>query len=435
MTSSAPLRVLHVLHSAVPDVTGGSVRSRYLVRSQVALGAEPVVVSSPFQPPIDPTQARGVEMVDGIPYYRTFDPRYDHQFMAADKSLAVRVRKLTAIGPFTRRVRVIAQRTQADVIHGHSLFYCGVAASLAARSLGLPSVYEVRSLIEDGLAQEGGTRPGGLLYRAYRAFDWLAVRLATHVVVICEGLRADLIARGVPAERITVVANGVDVDQQTPVPVRSPELLARMGLPADAFVLGYIGTLLAYESLDVVIEAMLTLRERLPRAQFVVVGDGPAREAWTARVQALGVGDRVRLIGKVPHDAVGTYYELVDLFVLPRRPTRLTDAVTPLKPLEIMARGKAVLASDCGGHRELIIDGVNGFLYSAERSGALAAAIVELAADPTRLPAVGVAARQWVSRERTWMRVVQPSLALYRQLAARATESPGTHLENRRNTR
>lgn len=420
MTAAERLRVLHVLHSAVPDVTGGSVRSRYLVETQAALGIEPIVVSSPFQPPIDARQARGVETVNGIRYYRTFDPSYDHQFMAANKSLAVRARKLTAVVPFTRQVRALARAERAQVIHGHSLFYCGLAAALAARSLGLPSIYEVRSLIEDGLAQEGGTRPGGMLYRAYRAFDALALRLATHVVVICEGLRHDLVARGVDPQRITVVGNGVDVTKQTPAPPRSAALMSAMHLPSDALVVGYIGTLLAYESLDVLIDAMAKIQERLPQARAVIVGDGPARDAWAARAKALGLNGRVQLVGKVPHEAVGEYYGLIDLFVLPRVPTRLTDTVTPLKPLEIMARAKPLLASDCGGHRELVIDGTNGFLYDARRADGLAEALVSLADARARRAEMGPAARAWVSRERAWSTVVQPSVALYARLTGQA---------------
>lgn len=409
-------RVLHVLHSAHPDVTGGSVRSRYLVETQAALGVAPAVVSSPFQPPVDPAQAQGVELLNGIRYHRTFDPSYDHAFMAANKSLGVRARKLTATFPFTRRVRAIARQERAQVLHGHSLFYCGLAAALAGRSLGLPSIYEVRSLIEDGLAQEGGTRPGGLLYRAYRTFDWWALRLATHVVVICEGLRGDLIARGIDPQRITVVGNGVDVARQTPAPPRDPALAARLQLPPDAFVLGYIGTLLAYESLDVLVDAMAALRERLPSARAVIVGDGPARAELEARVASLGLDDRVHVVGKVPHDQVGAYYGAVDLFVLPRRPTRLTDAVTPLKPLEIMARAKPVLASDCGGHRELIVDGVNGFLYDARDPAALPAAVERLArGDEARR--IGAAARGWVGAHRAWTTTVQPSVDLYDRLA------------------
>src|SRR6266571_816805 len=180
------MRVLHVLHSGYPDTTGASIRSRYIAETQAVLGIEPMVLTSPFQAPVELANANGVEWLRGIPYYRCFDPRYDDTFMAPRKSLVRRARKLAALLPLTRLVRDLARKKSVDVIHGHGLFYCGLAAVLAGRSLGSPSIYEVRSLIEEGLVQEGGASELGVLYRAYRWLDALTIRLATHVVTISE---------------------------------------------------------------------------------------------------------------------------------------------------------------------------------------------------------------------------------------------------------
>ena len=414
------MRVVHVMHSTYPDVTGASIRSRYVVETQADLGLSPVVVSSPFQPPVDPANRDGVEWLRDIPYYRTFDPSYDHRFMVPRKSLATRARKLTALGSFTRRVRRIALEQRADVLHGHSLFFCGLAAVFAARSLGVPSVYEVRSLIEDGLVSEGGTSRRGMLYRGYRWFDNLTVRIATHVVTISEGLRRDLIERGVAAQRITVVGNGVDVDRQTPAPPRDAALQAQLGFPPNAFVLGYIGTLMAYENVDSAIDCVAALAREHTDLRLLIIGDGNARAALVARAHALAVADRIQFVPRVAHDEIGPYYGLVDLFVLPRRPTRLTDLVTPLKPLEIMARSKALLASNCGGHRELICDGENGLLFDAASADGLAGAVRSAYENRATLPALGRRARRWVAAHRSWRAAVAPSLAMYERLAGRA---------------
>jgi len=422
------MRVLHVLHSAYPDVTGASIRSRYVVETQAAMGIEPVVVSSPFQPPADPANAAAVEWLNGIPYHRTFDPSYDHRFMLARKSLATRVRKLTALPAFTRRVRRIGGQQRVAVIHGHSLFFAGLAAVCAAWSLGVPSIYEVRSLIEDGLVREGGASAQGLLYRVYRWFDTLTVRLASHVVTISEGLRGDLIERGVAPERITVVGNGVDVHRQTPLSSRDARLLAELRFPPDAFVLGYIGTLFAYESIDVAIDAVAALARKLPQLRLVIVGDGNARDALFERAQCRGVADRVRFVSRVPHDVIGQYYSLVDLFVLPRRPNRLTNLVTPLKPLEIMARAKPVLASDCGGHRELIVPGENGLLYDATARMGLADAIWRAYVGRRDLPELGRRARLWVAANRSWEAMVRPTIALYEGLVAKRMLAGPAHV-------
>lgn len=422
------MRVLHVCHSTYPDTTGASIRSRYLAATQARLGIEAVVVSSPFQPPANPANARSVERIDGIDYHRCFDPRYDHRFMVAHKSLGTRVRKLTAIRAFTRRVQRIAREQHADVIHGHSLFFCGLAAVFAARALAIPSIYEVRSLIEDTLVREGGASEGGVLYHAYRWFDDLTLRLADHVVTISEGLRTDLVARGVPTSRITVIGNGVDVVKQGPAPEADPALRASLGFPADSFMLGYIGTLFNYESLDVAIDAVAQLQVRYPTLCLLIVGDGAAREQLVAQAARLGLTHKVRFVKRVSHEEIGPYYGLVDLFVLPRRPNRLTDLVTPLKPLEIMARAKPLVASDCGGHKEIIVEGVNGFLYESHAPTGLADVIASLHKRPDELRDLGARARRWVTANRSWDSAVQATLPLYESLvrAKGSARSPAT---------
>lgn len=410
------MRVLHVLHTSHPDVTGGSIRSRYVVETQARLGITPLVISSPFQPPADPAQATGVECFGGIPYYRSFAPKYDQRFMVARKSFATRARKLTALAPFVPIVRRVARDNGVQVIHGHNLFFSGLAAALAARSLGLPSIYEVRSLIEDTLVVEGGASVRSPIYAAYRRCDNLALRMVDHVVTISRGLQDDLIARGVDPARITVVPNGVDVAKQGIAPPSDDALRDQLGLPLDAFVLGYIGTLYAYESLDLAIDALADLASETPSLYLLIVGSGTAAESLRAHARRRGVEDRVRFVGRIDHDRIGAYYGVIDLFVLPRRPNRLTNAVTPLKPLEVMARAKTVLASNCGGHRELIVHGQNGFLYDASAANGLTEGISALYERRSELADLGRCARVWVAANRSWEQAVRPMLKVYADL-------------------
>jgi glycosyltransferase involved in cell wall biosynthesis len=178
-------------------------------------------------------------------------------------------------------------------------------------------------------------------------------------------------------------------------------------------VIGYCGTLHAYEGLDLLLAAVARLAPRYPELRVLIVGDGPARPALEEQSRRLGLEDSVRFAGRVPHEEVARYYREIDLFVLPRRRTHLTDTVTPLKPLEIMAYGKPLLASDCGGHRELIADGVNGRLFPAGDVEALASRIEEFLHAPGDL---GTQARRWVERHRTWDTQCRPVVDLYERL-------------------
>jgi len=395
------MKILHVVYNSYPDVTGAAVRTRYLVETQARGGVEPVVLSSPIQPPADPAQARGMEYWKGIPHYRCYDGSDPARFMAG-KPWWERAAKLAALGPFVRRIREVARRERVEVIHAHNLFFCGLAAVAAAGRT--PVVYEVRSLVEEGM--EGA---GALLRGSLRRMEELTCRLATHVTVLCRGLAEDLVRRGLAGEKITVAGNGVDVEAHRPSPVAAR---------SDRFVAGYAGTLLPYEGLDLLLAAIARLVPRHAALRVLLVGDGPARTALQEQVRRLGLERVVEFAGRVSHDKMAGYYDSIDLFVLPRRRSRLTDLVTPLKPLEIMAHGKPLLAGDCGGHRELVEDGVNGVLFPAGDPGALATRIESMMLDPEGRERLGRQAREWVCRDRTWEVQCRPVVELYERLVA-----------------
>jgi hypothetical protein len=200
------MTVLHVVYNSYPDTTGGAIRTRYLVETQARLGVRPVLLSSPFQPPADPAQGDGVDFWKGIPHYRCYNGAEPADFMAA-KGWWRRAAKLAALPGFVRKIVVVARRERADILHAHNLFFCGLAAVAAGRILGLPVVYEVRSLVEEGAAGAGP-----LARWVWRRLEMLTCRLSTHVIVICQGLAEEMIGRGIAAGRITVSGNGVDLD-------------------------------------------------------------------------------------------------------------------------------------------------------------------------------------------------------------------------------
>jgi glycosyltransferase involved in cell wall biosynthesis len=135
--------------------------------------------------------------------------------------------------------------------------------------------------------------------------------------------------------------------------------------------------------------------------------------------QQLNLADKVIFTGRVPHEQVQRYYNLLDVLVYPRSRMRLTDLVTPLKPLEAMAQGRLLAASDVGGHRELIEDGKTGVLFQADNPDALADKVLELINDSERWLGLRSAARQFVETERNWPRSVASYQAIYQQLSRR----------------
>jgi PEP-CTERM/exosortase A-associated glycosyltransferase len=398
------MKILHVFDHSIPLQSGYTFRSRAILRAQRQRGWQTVHLTSGKQ---GDTRA-AIETVDGLEFHRTPPPHAWTTRIPALDQCAI-------LAALARRVREVIARERPDLVHAHSPAINGVAAVRAARAAGVPVTYEIRAFWEDAAVDHGTSREGGLRYRATRALEEWVLRRVDAVFTICEGLRADLVARGLPASLITVIPNAVDAEHfQFGLP-RDRALAEQLGI-GDRPVLGFIGSFYAYEGLVDLVRALPTVVARRPELRVLLVGGGPCHAEVAALVRALGLGGNVILTGRVPHAEVDRYYTLVDVFCYPRRPMRLTELVTPLKPLEAMAQGRLVLASDVGGHRELIRHGDNGWLFEAGAPTALADGILAAFAASERWPELRMAGRRYVETERNWPRSVAGYAPVYERL-------------------
>ena len=254
--------------------------------------------------------------------------------------------------------------------------------------------------VENGVLT-GTTTEGSLRYRLTRRIETHALKHVQHVFTICEGLRSDIVARGVPSARVTVIPNAVDIEKFEVGGVADPALKAQLNLE-DTTILGFIGSFYAYEGLGLLLDALPPLLQGRPDVRLLLVGGGPQEHALKAQAQRLGVAGQVRFVGRVPHAEVQRYYDLVDVLCYPRHSMRLTELVTPLKPLEAMAQGRLLVASDVGGHKELIRHNETGVLFKADDPQALTAAVLGLLQRRADWPGLRAAGRKFVEAERTW---------------------------------
>jgi glycogen synthase len=164
------------------------------------------------------------------------------------------------------------------------------------------------------------------------------------------------------------------------------------------------------------IAAMPRLIAARPKARLLLVGGGPMEIALRAQAESSPVAAAIRFVGRVPHQQVERYYSMVDILAYPRKTMRLTDLVTPLKPLEAMAQGKLVAASDVGGHRELIEDGRTGTLFAPDDPDAIAHALAALLADRGGWEARRAAGRDYVEKERNWASNIRRYEPVYHRL-------------------
>jgi PEP-CTERM/exosortase A-associated glycosyltransferase len=291
-------------------------------------------------------------------------------------------------------------------------------AGRVGRRKALPSIYEVRGLWEDSHTGRYGLSASSLRYRGVRALENAAITGVDRVVVICDALRDELIGRGVSRERISVVPNGVDTAKFVPGPPPA-DLVQRLGL-SGKIVAGYIGSFFVYEGLDLLVSAFADLADKAPRLRLLLVGDGEQRAILERLAATAGVRDRVIFTGRVPHSETSAYYRLCDVLVLPRRDTAETRLVTPLKPLEIMAVAKPLLASDIGGHREMIDDGRTGILFKAGDAQDLEARLLTLTSNLELMSRLGENGLEWVRRERDWNSLVNLYKDIYDELTRRS---------------
>ncbi|HEY0150154.1 MAG TPA: TIGR04063 family PEP-CTERM/XrtA system glycosyltransferase [Allosphingosinicella sp.] len=399
------MRILHVLDHSLPLHSGYTFRTRAIVTAQKAKGLEVACLTGARHERGGPDP----EHIEGIDFFRTPPPA------KAPSPL----REWREIRALSKRLDTLVERWKPDQLHVHSPVLNALAALPVAKKRGLPLIYEIRAFWEDAAVGNGTGTENSLRYKLIKLAETRAARQADAVAVICEGLRRDLIARGIPAEKIIVSPNGVDMSLfGNPVPA-DLNLARRLGLQG-ADVVGFIGSFYDYEGLDDLIAAMPLLLAKRPKAHLLLVGGGPMEEALKAQAAASPARDRIHFIGRVPHHEVERYYGLIDVLAYPRKAMRLTELVTPLKPLEAMAQRKLVAASDVGGHRELIEDGVTGTLFPADDPPALADALDTLFANRGGWDKRRETARGFVERDRNWSLNISNYMPAYQRLTGKA---------------
>lgn len=398
------MKILHILDHSLPMMSGYTFRTRAILKSGERNGWTVAGVTG--QRHTAGEGRGGVETVDGLDFYRT----------PGTATGRAPFREWKEVAALTDRVVEVAADFKPDLIHAHSPVLNGLAGLRAARRLGIPFLYEIRAFWEDAAVGNGTGTEGSVRYNLTRWAETYVVKRADHAAVICEGLKSDLIARGVDSAKIMVSPNGVDMEVFGAPSSCDAALGKGVGIGPDAEVIGFIGSYYDYEGLDILMAAMPDLVARRPNMHLLMVGGGPMEEALKVQAEDSGVADRIHFIGRVPHEEVERWYSLVDVLVYPRKSMRLTDLVTPLKPLEAMAQGKLVAASDVGGHRELITDGLTGSLFRADDPAALAKSVAGLFGNRAIWDERRAVARKFVEQDRNWSSNILRYDPVYRRL-------------------
>lgn len=393
--------VLHLVTNALPEVQAGyTVRTQGIARAQLSAGT-PVRVVTQLGFPVTKGHLRAdfEVVVDGVTHHRLLPRRLP---LRADAALARGIEHAARL----------VEQVRPDVLHAHSNHVnAQVALALRAR-FAIPVVYEARGFLEETWRSRNSRGTDAETYRLARARETECMLAADAVVTLSEAMRSAIVDRGVPADRVHVVGNGVD-----------PRFLTASQLDEGRpFTVGVVGTLNAYEGIDVLIRAVAELRDDPAQAptRLLIVGDGPARADLEALADSLGLQGTVAFTGRVPHSAVPGIYRSIDVYAVPRADLPVTRLVPPLKPVEAMGLGRPVIASDLAPLRELVGD-ERGLLVPPGDRHALAAAIARLRDDPGLRHTLGAAGSSWAATHRTWAAAADTYQQIYASTRASAT--------------
>jgi glycosyltransferase involved in cell wall biosynthesis len=405
-----PGRVRYFLHNSLPfDSAGYATRTHGLLSALNKHGWDAGGVTRfgyPYDKDgFDPTEPVGTDVVDGV----------DYQRLVTGVTLPVRKTPVqTFVTRYVESAEELIRRDRPSVLHGASNHWNGLAVAELARRYDLPSVYEVRGLWE---LTRASREPGYEQTRHYReraAIEAKAANACDRVITITGALADEMISRGVPEDKITVVPNGVDTSRFTPLE-RDEELADKLGIGGRT-VVGYVGSVLDYEGIDDLVDVAERLLKRRDDVVFLIVGDGAKFADIAARVDEAGLGGSVILTGRVPHAEVSSYYSLIDICPFPRKPLPVCEAVSPLKPFEALAMGKAILGSDVAAIAEIIEDGVTGLLFEKGNLESLEQSVEKLLDNTALRESVERAGLEWVRRERDWLQLGGRVDRLYREL-------------------
>lgn len=399
----SPGAVLSVLAQSLPHRSGGyATRSHGIITGLKGLGWD-MLATTRLGFPYDFWKAKGDwstvedrDVVDGVTYRRILEPGerdYSTTPMAS------------YIERFASRLAEMATEHRAELIHASSFQNNGLAGLRAARRLGIPFVYEMRGL-EDLMKISRNPAFGTTdAYRYMTGLELHIVQQADLTFVITEALREEMIRRGGPADRIAVLPNGVHTSQFEP---RQPDeaLLSELGLRGKT-VIGYAGGLVDYEGLDLLLLAAAELKKTRDDFAVIIVGDGHFEGQLHRLARDLDVLDVVTFTGRVPHEEVARYLSIFQITPFPRLPLPVCELISPIKPFESMAMGKACISSSVAALTEIVEPDVRGLVFEKGDASDFARQIARYLDDPQLRERMGRQAREWVLAERDWSDVTR----------------------------
>ena len=313
-----------------------------------------------------------------------------------------------------------AKKRKPSIIHSASNFVCGFAGVKAANLLGIPSIYEIRGFwhLTQSTKRDGYEHSDH--YNLSERFEIETAKMASHVFTITGSIKDILIENGVEESKISILPNAVDIEKFT-IEERDKELEQQLDLK-DKIVIGYIGSFVEYEGLDLLIKACKILYEEVGDVfRLLLVGDGDVFAQLRSLAEDMGLSEIVIFTGRVHHDDVQRYYSLIDIAPLPRKGFRVCELVSPLKPFEAMASGKLLIVSSVKALNEIIEHEVTGLVFEKDNYQDLAKKLESVVVDEDLRNEIAKSGNLWVKENHSWENIAKSVTSIYEHLLERDT--------------
>lgn len=288
--------------------------------------------------------------------------------------------------------RKLAKQNNYDLTHSFFTVPCGFISLLLKWEFKLPYIISLR-----------GSDVPGYSERFIGLYRWVTPTIlkiwkgAAFVISNSQGLK-ELALRSNPEKEIGVIYNGIDVEEFHPSPENKDQ---------DKFTILCVSRVTPRKGIRFLVQAFKLLSGRYHNARLVIVGDGNEKKSLEDLVMSLDIKDKVEFAGAVPHEKVAEYYQKSDVFVLPSLNEGMSNVI-----LEALASGIPVMATDTGGTRELLSDGVNGFIVRMRDADDLAEKIEKMILKPELQQNMGEESRK-LAEQLSWEKVAGEYVDLY----------------------
>lgn len=393
--------LIYLLHNCLPFNSGGyAARAHGLLKGFERVGWKVHPFARPGYPNdrAKPFSGEPRQVIDGITYN-----------FAPESQLFDSEHLVEYVEQYAKQVLASVDPAQIGYVQAASFYANGFAGRIVADALDVPLVYEMRGLewFTAGSKESRWLQSEQAL--TLRDLEIEAAKAADHVFAITGALRGWLIEQGVPAGKISLLPNGCLTSSLQPAPP-DLELAGRLGLES-AFVVGYIGSIVFYEGVELVAAAIKRARALTGLdIRFLVVGDGPYYAQLKQDLRALNANEFTTLVGRVPHHDVDRYYSIVDALALARRDLPVCHYISPLKPFECMAMGKPMITSDVAAIKEIIDASGGGVTFRSNDIDQCCDRIVEMARSRELRTQMAARGREWVCQERDWAVLAEKAL-------------------------